>query len=130
MQTAPSQAAEPPHHTVGGRRGEHRKSDPGHRTDNQINPAGDLVKEFAEIVTLVGEEQRQMRGDVAERADTEHSPHVNQVTVARYPPQRRHRKRHGEKDERPKTRAVDQIVERARAMRDVASIDQCLGQRQ
>jgi len=36
---------------------------------------------------------------------------------------------HAEKDQRPETGAMDQVVERARAVRDVACIEQRLGER-
>ena len=71
-----------------------------------------------------------MRGDVAEAADAEHAPHLDQIAVAHDAPERRHRQRHAEKHQRPEAGAVDQIVERARAVQDRLRVKQRLGERE
>ena len=64
-----------------------------------------------------------MRRYVAERADAKHSSYIDQAAVAQDVPERRHRQRQPEKHERPKTRAMNQFVERTRAVRDFARLD-------
>src|SRR5262249_46480160 len=103
--------------------------DPRHRADDQINAMRDLVDEFSDTVTLVGKKQREMRGDVTERADAEHSAHVDEIGVAEDAAERRHRKRHAKKNERPESGAVNQFVERARAVRDVVRLEHRFGKR-
>src|SRR4249919_723133 len=90
----------------------------------------DLVDEFCETVALVGEEQREVRRDITERADTEHSAHVDEIRVAEDATERRYRKRHAEKNKGPESGAVNQFVERSRAVRDVTRFEYGFGERQ
>jgi hypothetical protein len=62
--------------------------------------------------------------------DAEHAAHVDQIAVAHDAPQRRHRQRDAEEDQRPEAGAVDHVVERAGAMHDRLRIDQRLGDRE
>src|SRR5262245_42139765 len=129
MQAPPAEAAEPTHHAVCRGRCEHRKPKPRDRTDDKIDAMRDLVKELAETVALIGKKQREVRGDIAERSDAEHAAHVDQIAVAKDSAKWRHRERHPEKDQRPKTSAVNELVERARAARDLARFEYRLGER-
>ena len=123
-------AAEAPHHAVGRGGGQRGKAEPGRCADDQIDAVGDFVHGLAEIEALVGKKQRQVRGDVAKGPYTEHAADVDQIAVAKNTPERRHRQRHAEKDQRPESGAMDQIVERPRAMRDRIGFEQRLGERQ
>ena len=89
----------------------------------------DLVHDLAEVEHLIGREQREMGRDIAKRPDAEHAAHIDQIAVARDVPQRRYRERHAQEHQRPETGAVDQVVERARAVQDRLRIDQRLGER-
>ena len=129
VQAPPAQAAEPAHHAVGRGRGQRRKPQPRDRANDEIDAVRDLVKKLGEAVALVGEEQRKVRGDVAERADAEHAAHIDQVAVAEDVAERRHRQRHAEKHQRPETGAMDQLVERPRAVRNRACLQYRLGER-
>ena len=71
-----------------------------------------------------------MRGDIAEGADAEHAPHLDQIAVARDAAERRDRERHAQEHQRPEAGAVDEVVERARAVRDRAGIVERLTERQ
>ena len=130
MQPPPAQAAEPPDHAVGRGRGQCRQAEPGRAANNEIPAMRDLISRLAEAVALVGEKQREMCGDIAKRSDAEHTPHIDQIAVARDAPEWRHRQRHAKKYQRPETGAVDQIVERARTVRDRLHVDQRFGERQ
>ena len=107
-----------------------RKPEPRGTADDEIPTMGDLVGGLGEIEFLVGDEQRQMCGDVAKRADAEHAPHVDQVAVAGDAPQRRHRQGHAQKNQRPETGAVDQVVDRARAVQNGVGVIHRFGERQ
>ena len=116
MQPPPAQAAEPAHHAVGRGRGQHRQPEPGGAADDEIPAMRDLVGGLAEVVALVGEKQRQMRGDVAKGADAEHAADVDQVAVAQDAAERRHRQRHPEKHQRPEPGAMNEVIDRPRAV--------------
>ena len=60
--------------------------------------------------------------------DAEHAAHVDQIAIARDAPQRLHRQRDTEEDQRPEAGAVDQVVDWAGAMHDRLRIDQRLGE--
>src|SRR6187549_3158587 len=53
-----------------------------------------------------------MRDDVTERSDAKHAAHIDQIAVAKDAAERRHRERHAEKNERPETGAVNELVKR------------------
>src|SRR5262249_14973001 len=89
MQTPPAPAAEPAHHAVGRGRRKRRKSDPSHRADDQIEAMRDLVNEFSDTVTLVGEKQCEVHSDITERADAEHPAHIDEIGVAKDAAERR-----------------------------------------
>ena len=89
----------------------------------------DLMKEFCGIVALVGKKQGEMRGNVAESPYAKHSSYIDQAAVAKDVPERRHRQRQPKKHERPKTRAMNQFVERTRAVRDFARLDNSFDER-
>ncbi len=130
MQAPPAHAAEPAHHGVGRGRRQHRKSDPGEGADDEIDALGDLGEELDEAVALVGEEQRQMRGDVDERRHADHAPHVDQWPITQDAAQRRDGERKPEKHQRPEAGAMDQLIERARAVGNRVCFDQRFGGRQ
>ncbi len=71
-----------------------------------------------------------MRGDVAKGADAEHAPHLDQIAVARDAPERRHCQGHAQEYQRPEAGAVDQVVERPRAVHDRVGVIERLGERQ
>ena len=123
VQAPPALSAEPAHHAIGRGRGQRGKAQPGHRADDQINAVRDFVDDFPEAVALIGEEQREMRGDVAERPDAEHAAHIDQIAVAENAPKRRHCQRHPEKHQRPESGAVNEFVERPRTVRDLVRLE-------
>ena len=85
---------------------------------------------LADIVALVGEKQREMRRNIAKGPYSEHAPDIDQIAVAKNAPERRHGQRQAQKDQRPESGAVDQIIERACAMRDCIRFQHRLGERQ
>ena len=91
---------------------------------------GDLVHDLAEVEHLVGDKQREMRGDVAESADAEHAPHLDQAAEARDAAERRDRERHAQEHQRPEAGAMDHVVDRPRAMEDGVGVDHRLGERE
>jgi hypothetical protein len=101
---------------------------PGHRTHDQVNAVRDFVDDFPEAVALIGEEQREMRGDVAERPDAQHPSHIDQIAGAQNVPKRRHCERHAEKNQRPESGAMNQFIERPRTMRNVIRLKDGFGE--
>ena len=93
MQPPPVHAAEALHHCIGRRRRQHRKAEQGDETDGEIKAQHDLACDLAQIVALIGNVEREMRGDVKECADPDHAPHIDQVSKPRDPAQRRHGQR-------------------------------------
>ncbi len=70
-----------------------------------------------------------MCGDITERADAEHAPDIDQIAVAGDAAERRHRQRHPEKHQRPKPGAMNEVVDRPRAMDDTRSVEAGFGER-
>src|SRR5262245_12761008 len=70
-----------------------------------------------------------MHSDITKRADAEHAAHIDQIAVAEDAAKRRHRKRHAEKNQRRETGTVNELVERARAVRNLTCLEYRLGER-
>ena len=109
---------------------ERSKPKPGREADDQIDAMADLVHDFAEIELLVDDEERQMRGGVAERADAQNAPNIDESAEAYHAAERGHRQRHAEKDERPESGAMNEIVDRPRAVQDRIGFKHRFGERQ
>ncbi len=123
MQAPPAQTAKPAHHAVGRGRGKRRQSEPGRAADNEIPAMRDLVHDLAGVVALIGDEERKVRGNVAERADAEHAPDVDEIAVAHDAAEWRHRKRQPEKHQGPEAGAVDEIVDWPGAVDDGRGVE-------
>src|SRR5262245_27141352 len=123
MQAPPAQAPEPAHHAICRGCGERRKPEPSNRADDQIDAMCDLVKELAEAVALIRKKQREMRGNVTERSDAENPAHIYQITVAKDPAERRHCERQPEEDQCPEASAMNKLIERSRAVRDLTRFE-------
>ena len=85
--------------------------------------------DLCKVVFLVDDIQQKMRGDITKRTDADHAPHVDQIAVPNNAPERRDGQRQAEKYQRPEPRAMDEIIERARAVRDRVVVEQRFGQR-
>jgi hypothetical protein len=129
VEAPPAVSAKPAHHAICRGRGQRGEAQPGHRTHDQVNAVRDFVDDFPEAVALIGEEQREMRGDVAERPDAEHPSHIDQIAGAQNVPKRRHCKRHAEKNQRPESGAMNQFIEWPRTVRDVIRLKDCFDER-
>ena len=88
------------------------------------------MHDLAEVEALIGGEQREMHRDIEKCAHAKHAAHIDQVAVARDAAERRHCQGQPEKHQRPETGAMDQVVERTRAVDDIAGIKKRFGYRQ
>jgi hypothetical protein len=113
VQFLPAPPAEPAHHAIGRgdrERGQAEKTD---EADGEIEPQHDLGRDLADVEFLMRNIEQDVGNRIAEGADADHAAHVHERTIPRNPPQRRDRERDDDKHQRPVTRAVGQIVERA-----------------
>ncbi len=67
---------------------------------------------------LVEHVERNMQGGIAERADAEHAPDVDQLPEPRDAAQRRDGEGDDQQHQRPEAGAVDEVVDRPRPGRD------------